>query len=62
MHLLAATMRVAHTFQFVRQAKLAAVILQVDINPVPRCLVDCCVDPKPCPYLHLGQVGLEEPP
>ena len=55
----AAKMRVAHTFEVVMQAKVAAVVYQGDIYPVSHCLVYCRQDPEPCTYLHLrGGIGV----
>ena len=55
----AATMRVAHTFDVVRQATVAAVVRLVYVDPICLHLVDCSPNPKPRPYLHLwGGVGV----
>ena len=47
-------MRVAHTFEVIRQEKVASVVRQGGIDPVHRCLVYLCSDPEPQTYLHLG--------
>ena len=57
--MLADTMRVAHTFEVVKQAKVVAVICKEDIDPVCRCLVYCRLDPEPQTYMYLrGGVGV----
>ena len=53
------TMRVAHTFEVVRQAKVVSVFSQGYINPVCRCLINGRSNPELRPYLHLwGGVGV----
>ena len=55
----AATMRVAHTFEVVRQKKVAAVVCQGNIDLVFCCLVYCRSNPEPWNYLHMkGGVGV----
>ena len=54
-----ATMRVAHTLEVVRQAKVVAVVRLGDVDPDRRCLVYRSPKPKPQTYLHLwGKVGV----
>ena len=54
-----ATMSVANTFEVVRQGKVAAIVRQVGIDPVLRCLIYLCLDPEPRTYLYLrGGVGV----
>ena len=53
MQLTAATMRVSHTFDVVRQANVAAIFCLGYVDPVRRRLVDRSPNPKPRPYLHL---------
>ena len=51
-------MRVAHTFEVVQQAKVAAIVCQGDIDAIFRSLVYRRSDPEPRTYLHLsGGVG-----
>ena len=53
------TMCVSHTFDVVKQAKVAAVIRLGDVEPVCRHLVYGSSDPEPWTYLHLrGGVGV----
>ena len=55
----AATIRVAHTFEAVKQATVVAVICQGDIDPVIRCLVYCRLYHEPRTYMNLrGRVGV----
>ena len=52
-------MRVAHTFEEVRQAKLEAVVYLGYVYPDRRGLVDHSPNPKTRTYLHLwGGVGV----
>ena len=53
MQVMAATMRVTHTFEVVLQEELAAVVCMGDVYPVHRRCVDGRNNPKPWPYLHL---------
>ena len=53
MEVMAATMRVTHTFAVVLQEELAAVVCMGDVYPVHRRCVDGRHNPKPWPYLHL---------
>ena len=53
MQVLSATTCVAHTFEVVQSAKVAAVVCQGDIDPVRRSLVYRCSDTEPWSYLHL---------
>ena len=55
----ASTIRVAHTFEVLRQAKVAAVICLGYVDPVRFRLVDSSPNSKPQTYLHLrGGVGV----
>ena len=57
--MLASTVRVAQTFDVVRQEKLAAVVHLGDVNPVRRRFIDGCPNPEPWSYLNLrGGVGI----
>ena len=52
-------MRVAHTFEVVQKAKVAAVVRQGGIDPVCRCLIYRRSYPERQTYLHLrGWVGV----
>ena len=53
MQVLASTIRVSHTFEVVRQAKVADVFHLGDIDPIRRRRVNGSPNPKPWPYLHL---------
>ena len=54
MQVTAATMHVAHTFEVVRQAKVATVVRLGDANPVRRRCVDGRPNPKPGPICMCG--------
>ena len=53
MQVTAATMNVAHTFELVQQAEVAAVVYLGDVYPFRRRCVDVRPNPKPRPYLYL---------
>ena len=55
----AATMRIAHTFEMLRKAKVLDVLYKGGIDPVRLCLVYRRLDPELHTYLHLrGGVGV----
>ena len=55
----ATKMRVAYTFEVVRQAKVAAIFRQGDIDPICRRLINCRSNYEPRIYLYLqGSVGV----
>ena len=52
-------MYVAHTFEVLLQAKVAAVVHLGDVEDTYCCRIDRSPNPKPRPYLHLwGGVGV----